>query len=83
MSEWKELSEDSKFDLEDHEWYLFAVKGINNPVKGRFHCDCAHIELLMGFGQRNDVYYFWEWKDKITHYMEMPLLPGEKENNSL
>jgi len=76
MNEWKELTEDDEY-LQDHYWYLFAVKGHGTPLKGKYHCDVPHIELLMGFGEANDVYYFWEWKDKITHYMELPNMPGE------
>ena len=74
---WIEVTEDT--ELEDHYFYLFAVKGYGTPIKGRFHDDCSHIELYIGAGAPNETYYFWEWKDKITHYHELPRFRQKSE----
>ena len=81
MNKWKELTEDSEFELEDHDWYLLAVKGYGTPMKARYHCDVPHFEVLM---HDNPMYIYCGvngWGD-ITHYMEMPKLPWEVENNT-
>lgn len=76
---WIEVTEDT--ELEDHYFYLFAVTGYLTPIKGRFHDDCRHIELFIGAGAPNETYYFWEWKDKITHYHALPHLPIKSEKD--
>ena len=72
---WKELTEDSQFELEDHDWYLLAIKGYGTPMKAKYHI-CEGFEILMQGTPK--FLYVWEWKDKITHYMEMPKLPQEE-----
>ena len=89
--QWIPLTQEAvDMDLKDHHYYLIADKRFDTPMKAKFHSDpLAHFELTILVStpvSTNDVVYVYDidgqWGDAcpITHYMELPSLPWEKNN---
>ncbi len=78
-------------DLKDHHFYLVADKRFGTPMKAEFHSDpLAHFQIVsISRLLCNDVVYVYDLAGDyspagetcpITHYMELPGLPWEKNN---
>lgn len=74
---WKKLKKDTK--LQDHFWYLLAIKGYGTPMKAKYHIE-GYFSVLAGSGRPDMIYWDIQWKDVVLYYAEMPKLPWEKEN---
>lgn len=65
-------------DLIDHYWYLVVHEDYKTPIKAKYHSDVPHFTFSAN-GKEHASYIF---EGKITHYMDLPELPKEVENDS-
>ena len=81
-------------DLKDHCFYLVADKRFGTPMKAIFHSDSlAHFQIVSTSIESenvDDIVYVYDLAGDyspegdtcpITHYMELPSLPWEKEDD--
>lgn len=75
MDNWKEIKPYNN-DLMDHYYYLVAHKDFDTPIKAKYHDDqLPCFECICHLG----VFYSYLIDKEITHYMELPPLPYDKE----
>lgn len=74
QGEWIPIEKED--DLIDHYWYLVAHEDYKTPIKAKYHSDVPHFTFSAN-GEEHASYIF---EGKITHYMDLPELPKEAEN---